>query len=159
MADSKINFNEKEKDIPLLKKAEAEAEVFFTYSDKTLEHMLTPRHFGILPSPDGQARVIGPCGDTIEIFLKIDDGTIREALFSTDGCDHTIICAEAICELAQTKTVKEAFQINAEKLVAYLGGLPPDHVHCASLAANTMRTALLEYLEKQGQPWKKAYSR
>lgn len=157
MPESRITSNKKEKDAPRLKKVEVDAEASLTYSDKTLEHMLTPSHLGMLPAPDGQARFTGPCGDTMEVFLKIDDGVIRQAFFLADGCQHTIACGDAICDLAEMKTVKEAFQINAEKLFDYLEGLPQDHVHCASLAANTMRTALLEYLEKRDESWKKAY--
>ena len=157
MGDSKSHPKEQKKNNFRLNKAEPGDEAPSLPPAKTLEHILTPRHLGMLSEPDGQAQIIGPCGDTIEVFLKIDDGVVCKAFFLTDGCEYTIACGDAICELAEKKTVKEAFQINAEKLFDYLEGLPKDHVHCASLAANTMRKALLEYLEKRDEPWKKAY--
>lgn len=157
MSESKLHPNEQEKNDARFNKADPGNEAPSLPPAKALEHMLTPRHLGMLSEPDGQGRIIGPCGDTMEIFLKIDDGVVSKSFFLSDGCEYTIACGDAICELAEMKTVKEAFQINAEKLFDYLEGLPKDHVHCASLAANTMRTALLEYMEKQGEPWKKAY--
>ena len=138
-------------------KAEAGEAGVLPFSVKTLEHILTPRHLGTLSEPDGRAQITGPCGDTMEVFLKIDEGVVSKAFFLADGCEYTIACGDAVCELAEKKTVKEAFQINAEKLLEYLEGLPRDHAHCASLAANAMRKALLAYLENEAEPWKKAY--
>jgi NifU-like protein involved in Fe-S cluster formation len=38
-----------------------------------------------------------------------------------------------------------------------LGGLPEDSVHCAQLAAETLRRALADYLYQKNAPWKKNY--
>lgn len=38
-----------------------------------------------------------------------------------------------------------------------LGGLPEDSVHCALLAAETLRRALADYLAHRNEPWKRAF--
>ena len=47
------------------------------YSEKTIDHFLNPRNLGEIPAPDGFGRVTGPCGDTMEICLKVRDGELR----------------------------------------------------------------------------------
>jgi nitrogen fixation NifU-like protein len=44
--------------------------------------------------------------------------------------------------------VREALGITQEKILEALGGLPPDHEHCALLAANTLHQALRSYAVK-----------
>jgi nitrogen fixation NifU-like protein len=62
-----------------------------------------------------------------------------------------------VTEMAKGKTVEEASRINPEIILKTLGGLPEDHVHCAALAANTLKKALENYLETYKFPWKRAY--
>jgi len=57
------------------------------YSEKTIDHFLKPRNLGEIPAPDGFGRVTGPCGDTMEIYLKLRDGRVTNASFWTDGAN------------------------------------------------------------------------
>lgn len=137
----------------------AVSSLFAQYSRRALEHMLSPRNMGMLPDPDGHARFTGPCGDTVEVFLLVVEGQVREASFLVEGCNNTMACSDAACELVKGKVVQEAFQVNQKEILDYLGGLPQEKEHCAGLAANAMRTALLQYLENRKDPWKKTYRR
>jgi nitrogen fixation NifU-like protein len=56
------------------------------YSERVIDYGSRPRNCGTLDRPDGYAKVTGPCGDTVEIFLHIRDGRIREIRYTTDGC-------------------------------------------------------------------------
>ena len=60
-------------------------------------------------------------------------------------------------EMGKGKTLGEALAINAEVIVRSLGGLPDDHIHCAGLASLTLKKAIIEYVNLQKEPWKKAY--
>ena len=77
------------------------------YTERTLEHLLTPRNLGMIPEPDGHALFTGPCGDTVEVFLQVADEQIEAASFLFHGCQHTLICGDAACELVKGKPVKE----------------------------------------------------
>jgi len=60
------------------------------YSQTVIDHAMNPRNVGDTEAADGYAGVTGPCGDTMEIWLKVKDDTIVKATFMTDGCGTTI---------------------------------------------------------------------
>jgi nitrogen fixation NifU-like protein len=106
---------------------------------------------------DGFARVTGPCGDTMEIWLKVKNGTIANATFMTDGCGTSIASGSMVTEMAKGKIVSEAQKIGQQDALSALGGLPEESEHCALLSANTLKEAIRDYLEMKKEPWKKAY--
>ena len=127
------------------------------YSETAIDHMRNPRNVGLIPNADGQARITGPCGDTMEIWLRVVDGVIERASFWTDGCGTTIAAGSMVTELAKGKRVAEAFRIAQQDVLEALGGLPDESVHCALLAANTLKEAIKDYLAYRNEPWKRAY--
>ena len=127
------------------------------YSEKTIDHFLNPRNLGEMPTPDGFARVTGPCGDTMEIYLKVKEGKVINASFWTDGCGPSIASGSMITEMAKRMTINEARRISQHDVLAALGGLPDESEHCALLAANTLREAIKDYLAFKKEPWKRAY--
>jgi nitrogen fixation NifU-like protein len=133
------------------------AEMRKVYSEPVVEHSLNPKNVGDLDQSDGFARVTGPCGDTMEIWLKVQEGSIAGASFMTDGCTTTIASGSMITEMARGKTVQEAGKIGQQDVLAALEGLPQESEHCALLASNTLKEAISNYLEIKREPWKKAY--
>ncbi len=127
------------------------------YSEKTIDHFLNPRNLGEISSPDGFARITGPCGDTMEIRLRVKDDKVLNASFWTDGCGCSIASGSMITELAKGKAIAEAQKISQEHVLDALGGLPDDDAHCALLAANTLKEAIRDYLAFKNEPWKRAY--
>jgi len=128
-----------------------------TYSEMTIDHAMNPRNVGDMAHADGFAKVIGPCGDTMEIWLKINNDTITEATFMTDGCGTSIASGSMITEMAKEKSIIEAQKISRQDVLSALGGLPEESQHCALLAANTLKAAIRDYLAMKKEPWKKAY--
>lgn len=118
------------------------------YGDVGFERWLKPRYMGRIDNPDGCARVTGPCGDTMEIFLKFENGKVRDASFQTDGCGASAVCGSFAAELAMGKDPDELIEITGESILKVLGGLPEEEQHCAFLAANTLQEALNEYMVK-----------
>jgi len=127
------------------------------YSEAAIEHSMNPKNLGELEDADGFARVIGPCGDTMEIWLKVKNGTIAQATFLTDGCGTSIASGSMTTELAKGKSIAEARKISQENVLNALGGLPEESEHCALLASNTLKEAIKDYLAMKKEPWKKAY--
>ena len=56
------------------------------YSEAVIEHSMNPRNLGELEDADGFARITGPCGDTMSIWLKVNSNVVINAGFLTDGC-------------------------------------------------------------------------
>jgi nitrogen fixation NifU-like protein len=129
------------------------------YSEKTIDHFLNPRNLGQIPAPDAFGRIIGGCGDTMEISLKVKEGKIINVSFWTDGCGPSIASGSMITELAKGKTIPEAQQITQQDVLDALGGLPEDNLQCALLAVNTLKEAIKDYLASKKEPWKRAYKR
>jgi nitrogen fixation protein NifU and related proteins len=128
-----------------------------TYSDTVLDHFMHPRNLGEIKDADGMARITGLCGDTMQIWLKVNQGLISQAHFMTDGCGTSIASGSMVTVLATGKTLIEAPQISQQDILKDLGGLPEDSQHCALLASNTLKAAIRDYMELQKEPWKKNY--
>jgi nitrogen fixation NifU-like protein len=129
------------------------------FSAAVTDHANNPRNAGSLDDADAYASVLGPCGDNMEMWLKARGGIVKEVTFWTDGCSATIACGSMATELAKGKTLGEALAISAEVVARSLGGLPDDHAHCAGLASLTLKKAIIEYMNLQKEPWKRAYRR
>lgn len=130
------------------------------YSEKAIELLEKQLNRGSMENPDGYAKVTGVCGDTMEMFLRVRDEVIEDCLYETDGCGSTQICGSAATCLAQGKTIIQALGlISADNIIKFLGGLPESDVHCAQLAAETLRRAIADYLANKKDPWRKFYRR
>jgi len=118
---------------------------------------MNPRNLGDMDDADGFAKVTGPCGDTMELWLKVKNGTIAHATFMTDGCGTSIASGSMVTEIAKGKSVSEARKISQQDVLSALGGLPEESEHCALLAANTLKEAMRDYIAMKKEPWKRAY--
>ena len=118
------------------------------YSERTLEEAYNPKNVGALEDPDGYARITGPCGDTMQIHLKIVDAKIVDCKFITDGCGPSTASGSAVTEMAKGKTIEDALMIDANAILAVLDGLPEESIHCPVLAVNTLRAAIEDYKDK-----------
>jgi len=126
------------------------AELRRTYSPAVIDHWLNPRNFRTLEAADGFARNTGVCGDTMEMFVRMKNDRIVECTFQTDGCGTTIVCGSAATELARGRALLEALgRVSAEGILRALGGLPEGSLHCAQLAAETLRRALADFLSRK----------
>jgi len=127
------------------------------YTDIVIDHAQHPRNLGQLPGADGSASVVGSCGDTMEMYIRVRNDNILNAAFFTDGCGTTIAAGSMATEMAKGKTVSDAFKISQNDILNALGGLPEESRHCALLAADTLKAAIRDYLAFKNQPWKRAY--
>jgi len=126
------------------------------YSERALEEAHHPKNVGELKAPDGAARITGPCGDTMQIQLHVEGDILTDVKFVTDGCGASTACGSVITELAKGKTVEGASRIVGKDILAVLGGLPEENVHCALLAANTLNAALDAYRrEHKRKEWRR----
>jgi len=121
------------------------------YSRVAFDHATNPRNMGDMESADGFARMTGQCGDTMQIWLKIDSGVVIDATFTTDGCHNAIASCSMVTELAKGKSIVESKNIEQQDILDALGGLPEEGEHCAILAAKTLKAAIEDYLRRQAQ--------
>jgi len=117
-------------------------------SPHALERFQRPRNYGPLAQFNGHARITGPCGDTMEIWLQVADGRIAQAGFTTTGCGPSRAAGSMATECAMGKPLEDALRIERREILEALGGLPTESEHCALLAANTLKTAIGDYSSK-----------
>jgi nitrogen fixation protein NifU and related proteins len=113
-----------------------------TYSEKVIDHFMNPRNLGILENHDCFNAMSGICGDTIGIYVGLDNDIVERISFVTNGCGPTIACSSALTCMAKGLKIEEAMGISGPDLIKFLGGLPVENTHCADLAVNTLRSAL-----------------
>ncbi|TKJ42841.1 iron-sulfur cluster assembly scaffold protein [candidate division TA06 bacterium B3_TA06] len=128
--------------------AEVWKRLFGKGSDTFLDHAWEPQNVGEVENADVSVSYTGPCGDTICVSLREQNGRIHEIRFLTDGCEATLACSSAMTVLAWGKSLAEAVGITASSIKSFLGGLPKEHEHCAALAAAVLHQALVELIRK-----------
>jgi nitrogen fixation NifU-like protein len=112
-------------------------------------HANQPRNMGAIPKAEGKATGVGICGDSIEISLSILNQAIVNIGQIPHGCIYTVACGSAVSQLVSGKSLEDALGVTPEAVAAELGGLPEDHMHCASLAVNTLGEAIEDYYRKE----------
>lgn len=134
------------------------------YQDLILDHNRAPQNFR--PMEDANRRVEGVnplCGDRLTIWLKMEDGVIKDATFQGSGCAISKASASLMTSAVKGKTREEAEALferfrrlvtgsmepaEAEslgKLVVFSGLSEfPIRVKCASLSWHALKAALNE---------------
>lgn len=135
------------------------AELEELYQQVILDHNRRPRNFRAIE--DGRrAEGYNPlCGDRITVYLRVDDGVIRDASFQGSGCAISKASASLMTESVKGKTLADAEALlqrfqqmitsPPDAPVPDLGKLSvlagvrqfPVRVKCASLAWHTLRAA------------------
>jgi nitrogen fixation NifU-like protein len=113
-----------------------------TYSQKVIEEYYNPKNLGRMSAPDAVGIVHGLCGDTMEIYLRINSSRIEEATFMTDGCGPTVACGSKLTTMVRGMSLDQASEITPENLIAALDDLPEESLHCAELAVSTLQEAI-----------------
>lgn len=118
-------------------------------NDKTTEKEL-PKNFGALGDANANARITGPCGDTMEFWLKIENNQISAASFTTDGCENSILCGSVAGYMVQNKPIDVAYALTKNDVLMKIGyELPEEFKHCAVLSVNAIKQAIESYKETQ----------
>jgi nitrogen fixation NifU-like protein len=127
---------------------ESVEEIGETYGERVLSRWRNPKFLGRMSDASCIGKITGKCGDTIEIYLRIENDRIQGASFFTDGCACAVACGSVVIELAIGKDIDEVASIGSDTVLEALGGLPEEESHCAFLAAETLMAAIHEWMIK-----------
>ena len=133
------------------------------YQEVILDHNKSPRNFRVIELADRKAEGYNPlCGDQVTVYLKLEDGVIRDISFQGSGCAISKASASMMTSELKGKTEAEAKELfnNVHRMLtgepngagaptrlgklAILSGVCkfPVRVKCASLAWHTVHLAL-----------------
>jgi len=110
-----------------------------------------PLYNGRLEKFDARACITGKCGDTMEIFLKLENDRVTDASYVTDGCGSSTVCGSFAIEMAIGKNPDELSAITGEAVLGRIGRFPKEDEHCAFLAAEALQEALADYMIQQAK--------
>lgn len=120
------------------------------YSPLAREYAINPINVGPLESFDAHARVTGPCNDSMEFWLLVQDGVLKKCAFATDGCAPSRACGSMLTLLAQGEPMSKVKELSPQAILNALGDLPADARHCAVLASEALRKACKNYQQQRG---------
>jgi len=119
------------------------------YGERGYDRWVNPRFCSIIENPDSSARLTGSCGDTMEIFLRIEGEHVQEASYRTDGCASSSICGSFAAEIVTGRSLEEILDMTGESILRKIGTFPKGEEHCAHLAISTVKEAVNLYIRSE----------
>ena len=86
----------------------------------------------------------------MKMYLKIENGVIKDIKFKTFGCGSAIATSSMATEMIKGKPISEAVKLTNQAVVEALDGLPQVKVHCSVLAEQAIKAALADYYRRKG---------
>ena len=122
------------------------------YSEKVMDHFRNPRNVGIIEDANGIGEVgNAKCGDIMKMYLKLEDGIVKDVKFETFGCGSAIASSSMATEMIKGKPVSEVKQLTNKAVAEALDGLPDYKMHCSVLAEEAIKLALEDYQKRTGE--------
>jgi nitrogen fixation NifU-like protein len=114
------------------------------YSDRAIEYYENHLNVGKIEKPDAHFAYTGPCGDTVELFLKISN-VITEAKFQAIGCVGTFIFGTALTKMIIGKKLQDCENLDETELLKHVGEVPEQKKHCAHLVSLTFQKTIEQF--------------
>ena len=115
------------------------------YSEKAINYYIDKPYMGILSDASQVTEMTGTCGDTMKVFLKVEQDRILDARYEVMGCPGAVAAAMAAVELVKGKSLDHARSIDDGKIFQVLEDIPAKKHHCIQLAVKALQLALDEY--------------
>lgn len=120
------------------------------YSDKAIQYYLDKKNMGELSNATQSSELTGHCGDTMKIFLNIEEEIIQDASIQVLGCPGAIAAAMAAMDMIRGKTLDEALKVTDRDIFRELEEIPDQKQHCIRLTNKTIEKAIKEYRSGNG---------
>jgi len=143
-----LNRDEKSQSEILVKKDSGDQQQMLLdcgYSEKAVRYFIEQPYMGSLPDADQVSEMVGSCGDTMKIYLKIDDHTITDIRYQVLGCPGAISASMAAVDLVKGKSIEQARNLNDGDVFNELVDIPVKKHHCIQLAVKALHKAIDEY--------------
>lgn len=125
-----------------------------------MDHYKNPRNRGTIDDESVTVNLNNPtCGDRIQLQMQLEDGIVKQAKFTGEGCSISLSSASMMTEAVKGKTFEEALAL-ADKFSGFIKGEEaefeelediealsgvskfPARIKCATLAWNALRKGI-----------------
>jgi nitrogen fixation NifU-like protein len=121
------------------------------YSEKAINYFLEKKNMGSLSDADQVSELTGTCGDTMKIYLKVEEGRIKDAKIQVLGCPGAVASAMAAIDIIKGKTLDEVQGLMDGDIFRMLEDIPVEKTHCIRLTNKTIQKAIKEYRSNNGK--------
>jgi len=121
------------------------------YSEKAINYFLEKKDMGRLSDADQVSELTGACGDTMKIYLKVEEGRIKDAKIQVLGCPGAVASAMAAIDIIKGKTLDEVQGLKDRDIFRMLEDIPDQKTHCIRLTNKTIQKAIEEYRSNNGK--------
>jgi nitrogen fixation NifU-like protein len=121
------------------------------YSEKAINYFLEKKNMGSLSDADQVSELTGTCGDTMKIYLKVEEGRIKDAKIQVLGCPGAVVSAMAAIDIIKGKTLDEVQGLMDGDIFRMLEDIPVEKTHCIRLTNKTIQKAIKEYRSNNGK--------
>ena len=121
------------------------------YSEKAINYFIEKKNMGSLPDADQVSELTGTCGDTMKVYLKVEDGRIKDAKIQVLGCPGAVASAMAAMDMIKGKTLDEVQGLKDRDIFRMLEDIPEQKTHCIRLTNKTIQKAIEEYRSNNGK--------
>jgi nitrogen fixation NifU-like protein len=118
------------------------------YSPQAIQYYIDKPHMGSIPDAELKSEMTGTCGDTMGIYVKINNGTIQDAKYEVLGCAGAISAAMAAVDLIKGRSLEFARSLDDGDIFKVLEEIPVKKHHCIQLAVKTLHKAIDAYNKK-----------
>jgi nitrogen fixation protein NifU and related proteins len=118
------------------------------YREIILDHYRNPRNKGKINNADVVIHDSNPlCGDQIDIFLKVEEGQIKDIKFDGKGCAISQASASMLTEMVMDKPLTAAKDISKDEILENIGltNLGPARIKCALLSLKVLKMGMIKY--------------
>lgn len=111
------------------------------YREIILDHYHNPHNFGRLKNPDHSLELNNPfCGDKICIDIRMQRGTVKDIMFSGEGCAISTASASMLTDRARSAKISHLQSLTKDDIVNMLGvTLTPTRLKCALLPLEVLQ--------------------
>lgn len=123
------------------------------YNEIVMDHFQNPRNLGRIENADMLIQVGEPsCGDSVLIFMKIEDEVLVDIAYKVYGCGAAIATSSMGSVLVKGKTLDQLLEFRPGEISRALGGLPREKEHCSNLITSALHAGVNEYRKNRNDP-------
>jgi nitrogen fixation NifU-like protein len=121
------------------------------YTEMIIEYSRNPSNFGKIDGPHIHRHDSNPlCGDSIDLYINIDENKVSDVKFDGKGCAICMACTSVLTEMIQGKTLDEVKNFQKDELLSELGlehliKTSPVRIKCALLSLKALKHGIYTF--------------